>query len=60
MNSLKSVCSFAKATPVTFHQFQQDVEPLLGCQVRIELIVGSIRIFKAARYLNDTVHGAKL
>ena len=30
MNSRKSVCSFAKTTPVTLNQFEQDVEPLLG------------------------------
>ena len=48
MNSLKSACSFAKSTPVPFHQFEQEVEPCLWRQVRIELVVGFIRIVEAA------------
>ncbi len=56
MNSLKSACSFAKGTPVAFHQLEQDVEPLLRGQVGIELIVGPVCIFKTAEFLNDPVH----
>ena len=56
MNSLKSVCSFAKSTPVTFDQFEKKIEPFFRRQVGIELIVGSVRIFKTAKDLRDTVH----
>jgi hypothetical protein len=57
MNSLKSASSFAKSTPVAFDQFQQDVEPFLWCQVRIELIIGTVGVFETAKDLNDAVHG---
>lgn len=60
MNSLKSACSFAKSTPVPFQQFQQDVEPLLGRSLGVELIVGAIGILKAAECLNDSLHGPTL
>ena len=56
MNSLKSACSFAKSTPVTFHQFQQHLEPCLRRQGGVELIVGFIRVLEIAKYLNDTFH----
>lgn len=56
MNSLESVCSFAKSTPVTFHQFQQDVDPLFRCQVRVELIICEVCILETAKDLNDSVH----
>lgn len=57
MNSLKSACSFAKSTPVPLHQLQQHVEPRLGRQLRIELVVGLIRIFETTEDLYDaTVH----
>lgn len=57
MNSLKSVCSFAKGTPVAFHQFEQDVEPFLGGQIGVELIVGLIRLFETAELPRDSLHG---
>lgn len=41
---------------MAFHQLQQDVEPLLGGQVGIELIVGSVRIFETAEDLDYSVH----
>jgi hypothetical protein len=56
MNFLKSVCSFAKSTPVTFHQLQQNVHPLLRSQVRVELIVGPLRVVETSENLNDAVH----
>lgn len=57
MNSFKSVCSFAKGTPVSLDELQKNVEPLLGRQVRIELVIRVLGIFKAAEHLNDTFHG---
>jgi hypothetical protein len=56
MNSLKSACSFAKRTPVTFDQFEEDVEPFLGRQVGIELVVRLFSLFKAVKHLNDAFH----
>jgi hypothetical protein len=56
MNSLKSVCSFAKATPVPFHQFEEDVEPLLGRQFRIITVVSVFGIFETTEYANDPFH----
>ena len=40
MNSLKSLCSFAKCTPLALCQFKKEVEPLLGRELRVKLIVG--------------------
>jgi hypothetical protein len=57
MNSLKSVCSFAKSAPIPFDQFQQHVESLLRSQIRVELIVGAIRVFKTVKHLKDSLHG---
>lgn len=56
MNSLKSSCSFAKSTPVPIHQFEKDVEPFLGSQARIKLVVSLFGILKTAEYLNDSRH----
>ncbi len=56
MNSFKSACSFAKRTPVTFDQFEEDVEPFLGCQVGVELVVRRFSVFKAVKHLNDALH----
>jgi hypothetical protein len=56
MNSLKSACSFAKSTPMTFDQFQQEVEPFRGGQLRVKLVVGSIGILKAEKDLSDSFH----
>ena len=56
MNSFKSACSFAKSTPVPLQQFEKHVEPLLRRQLRVELIVGAIRIFKTAKDLNESIH----
>jgi hypothetical protein len=60
MNSLKSDCSFAKSAPVAFHELEKEVEPLFGRQVRIELIVGCVRIIEAAKYSSNSVHRQKL
>lgn len=56
MKSLESACSFAKGIPLAFNQLEQHVQPLLGREVGVELIVGLVRIFKAAEDLNDAVH----
>lgn len=41
---------------MAFNQLQQDVEPFLGRQARIELIVSLVRIVETAKHLNDAVH----
>lgn len=56
MNSFKSTCSLPKSAPVPFNQLEQDVEPFRRCQVSIELIVSSLRLFKAIEYLNGWFH----
>src|SRR5688500_3819880 len=56
MNSFKSVCSFAKTTPVPLYELQQDVEPFVGCQTGVEIVVGFVGIFETAERLNDSVH----
>ncbi|HUQ97815.1 MAG TPA: hypothetical protein VM166_00080 [Gemmatimonadaceae bacterium] len=56
MNSLKSACSFAKSAPVPFDELQQDLEPLLGFQIRVKLIVRLISILEAAELLNHAIH----
>jgi hypothetical protein len=40
-----------------FDKFEQQVEPLLRSQVRVELIVGLVRVFKTVKHLRDSVHG---
>ncbi len=40
-----------------FDKFQQHVEPLFRSQVRVELIVGPICVFKTVKHLKDSVHG---
>jgi hypothetical protein len=57
MNSFKSACSFAKSTPVPFNQFEEDVEPFLGRQIGIKLVVRRFGIFKTAEDLSDSFHG---
>ena len=49
MNSFKSACSFAKSTPVSFNQLQENAEPFLWCQVGVELIVSHLGVFKTAK-----------
>jgi len=58
MNSYKSTCSFAKSTPVSLNQLQENVEPLLWCQVGVELIVSHFSVFKTAEHLSDSFHRA--
>jgi hypothetical protein len=60
MNSLKSVCSFTKSTPVPLDQLQQHLEPVFRRKFSIELIVGLIRIFETTEHLNNAVHGSTL
>ena len=60
MNSFKSACSFAKSTPVSFNQLQENAEPFLWCQVGVELIVSHFGILKTAEHLNDSLHRTKL
>jgi hypothetical protein len=40
-----------------FDKFQQHVEALLGSQVRVELVIGLVRVFKTVKHLSDSVHG---
>lgn len=60
MNSLKSVCSFAKGTPLPLYNFQEHREPVLRCKLGIELIIRTIGIFEATEHLNNAVHGVTL
>jgi hypothetical protein len=43
-----------------FDELQQHVKALLGGQVRVELIVGPVRVFKTVKHLRDSVHGSTL
>ncbi len=56
MNSLKSLCSFAKRTPLALGQLQKDVKPLLGCELRVELIVGVFGRLEAWKDSNASIH----
>ena len=56
MNSFKSVCSFAKTTPVPLYELEQDVEPFVGCQTGVVIVVSLVGIFETAERLNDSVH----
>jgi len=56
MNSLKSACSFAKRAPVPLHELEQNVEPLLGREVRVEPVVGLIGLVKTAEDPSDAIH----
>ena len=38
------------------HQFEQDVEPFLGRQTTIEVVLGLFGILKTAEYLKDSRH----
>lgn len=60
MNSFKSASSFAKTTPVSFHQLKQDIEPLLRSQISVELRVGLLGIFKTSEHLRDSLHKTTL
>ena len=60
MNSFKSACNFAKSTPVSFNQLQENAEPLLWGQVGVELIVSQLGVFKTAEHLSDSFHRATL
>jgi hypothetical protein len=41
-------------------QLEQNVEPCLGCQVSVKLIVSRFSIFKTAEHLNNSFHGTTL
>jgi hypothetical protein len=41
---------------VTFDQFQQNVEPFLWAETSVKLIVGFVRLLKAAEDLNNAIH----
>jgi len=61
MNSFKSACNFAKSTAVSLNQLQENVEPLLWCQVGgVELIVSHLGVFKTAEHLSDSFHRANV
>ncbi len=56
MNSRKSLCSFAKLSSVPFDEFEQQVEPLLGSQARVEAIVRLVRLLEAPEDSGDALH----
>src|SRR4051812_27008681 len=56
MNSLKSFCSFPKCAPLALGQLEKDVEPLLGRELRVELIVGVFGRLEASKESNASVH----
>ena len=56
MNSFKSACSFAKSTPVSLNQLEENIEPRLGRQVSVKLVVRRLGVFKTAEHLNDSFH----
>jgi len=56
MNSLKSVCSFAKISSVALHQFEQQVQPFLGREMSVEVIVGTFRLVERREQLRNSVH----
>lgn len=58
MNSFKSACSVAKSSPVLLNQLEENVEPCLGRQVSVKLVVSRFGIFKTAEHLNDPLHEA--
>ncbi len=58
MNSFKPACSFAKSTPVSLNQLEENIEPCLGRQVSVKLVVSRFGIFKTAEHLNDSLHRA--
>src|SRR5438045_1797504 len=58
MNSRKSVCSFAKSSSVTLHQFEQQVQSFLGCEMSVEVIVGTFRFVKRREQLRNSFHCA--
>ena len=58
MNSFKSACSFAKSTPVSLNQLEENVEPRLGRQLGVKLVISRFGIFKTAEHLNDPFHVA--
>jgi hypothetical protein len=45
---------------MAFHQFEQQVEPRLGGEVRVELVVGSVRLLKAAKDSDGSLHDRTL
>ncbi len=57
MNSLKSLCSFAKLTSMPLDQFQQQIEPLFGRYARVEAIIRLIGLFETLENVSDSFHG---
>jgi hypothetical protein len=45
---------------MAFDQLKQQVEPFLGCQIGVELIVGLVGSIKARENLDDTLHDLSL
>src|SRR6185503_20663932 len=60
MNSLKSVCSFAKGAPVTFNEFEQDLQSCRRREVCVVLIVSTISVLKTVKNLGDSLHEESL
>jgi hypothetical protein len=56
MNSLKSVSSFAKCTPLALGQLKKDIDPLLRRELRVKLIVGIVGRLETWKDSNASVH----
>src|SRR5579859_5555378 len=56
MNSFKSLCRFAKGTPVSLDHREQDVESLFGRQTRVVVVVGPLRFVETTKDLGATLH----
>ncbi len=56
MNSLKSLCSFAKGAPVSLDDVEKDVETLLRGQTRVVGVVRTVGFLEAAEDLPDPIH----
>ena len=60
MNSFKSACSFAKSTPMSINQLEENIESFFGRQVSIKPVISRFSIFKTAKHLNDSFHEEEL
>lgn len=43
---------------MSLNQLEENIEPFLGRQVSVKLVVRRFGIFKTAEHLNDSFHGA--
>src|SRR5258706_14183724 len=56
MNSLKSVCRFAKGTPVSLNHREKDVESFFGRQTCVVSVVGPLGFVETLEDLGDPLH----